>query len=154
MDLAAGFAGQDARGLQKAGVLSEGLADYLDAGPSVAVLVESMTHARTLGRLLPGWRVLAAEDVAREPYASPHKAIVTELAAMPLKWPPDVVVRATGLGSPFCMVAFPENTQLHDVMVVDLADDFDERAGQETHDRSRDYERRGWNINPLAACGI
>ena len=131
----------------------------------VAVLVESPEHAGTLGRLLPGWAVLAAPmvtDVAAVGRAGaagagpddrgdmPRRAIVTCLHADRRgRIEADVVIRADGLPWPLDLpVAAPRPGRAEGrlVLLVDLADHQDRTARDATRARRLDYQNRGWIV--------
>jgi hypothetical protein len=126
----------------------------------VAVLVESPEHARTLGRLLPGWRVLCADGadlgtVGRAGAAGvgpevrddlPGRAIVTWLHARG-RIEADVVIRADGLPWPLDLAVAPPRpgqAEARPVLLVDLADHQDRTARDATRARRLDYRDRGW----------
>ena len=120
-------------------------------GWRVAVVVESPEHGRALQRLLPDWqmktRMPAIKDVVSD--GGGHiGSIVTLAYAARHGIDADVVVRCDG-GGAFQIPGFPpeRGDAAECRLLVDVTDDFDDRARRDARQRSADYVRRGW-LNP------
>jgi hypothetical protein len=127
--------------------------------PSVTLLVESAEHGRVLLRYLPGWTLLdavpapdgqAQESVVDDPFAVrryDRKIITLVRASMLGALDTDVLIRATGDQWPLALSSFPPvrwPDQTSEVLLIDIADDFDGAAQEASRRRQRDYAARGW----------
>jgi hypothetical protein len=129
-------------------VLPDGWADWPGGGPAVTVLVESAEHGRELLGRLPGWGLLSAltPDQEIDPYELSPLAtkILTLVEASRFHVADTDVLVVAGPESPFELKAFPPRSQAGGVLVVDLADDFDQAARAAVRRRLESYEARGW----------
>lgn len=151
--LANALAGGDAEVLWGSGLfLDEEIAGLPDA-LRIAVLVESAEHARALGRLLPGWRLLhaggeAPVDAGGGAAGGPDLSIVTMTCAHDRgRLAADVVIRADGTPWPLDLplrADGPVDGGGRPVLLVDLADHQDGTARDATRRRWLAYRRRGW----------
>jgi hypothetical protein len=124
----------------------------------VAVLVESLEHGRELKRQLSEWPLLDAREPHgrdRRPnparFRLPPKAIVTMVRADKLReLDTDVLIIASGGNGAMIPAGFPPRAvggQTRQVLIVDLADDFDPVALEWTRRRLRDYESMGFAMD-------
>jgi hypothetical protein len=133
---------------------------------SVAILVESAEHGRELHRRLPGWNLWDAMPTPPTPNNLPpgvqsiwdlgvlDQVILTLARASRLETVyTDMFVVASGQGWPDALRGFPPRSVRgdHQVVLVDLADDFDEVARQATLRRQRAYAGRGWRLTNTPA---
>jgi hypothetical protein len=138
----------------------------------VIVLVESLEHGRELGRLLPGWRVLGANE-ARLVDSNEHE-LAGPISASQKRYPDhvimtmafanglgsletDVIIRADGTPWPLDLALASCRAQAIEeqpVLLLDLADNQDRIARDATRARQRDYRDRGWLVEKdLARVG-
>jgi hypothetical protein len=121
---------------------------------AVTILVESTEHGKELLRRLPGWRLWVATpdspsmEQFRDPFHSRwlDKVIITTVRAHSVKaLDADVLIRAGGTGT-VSLPGFPPRVQQlgEDIVLVDIADDFDKVAKGETRSRYAGYRARGW----------
>jgi len=118
----------------------------------VVILVESTEHGRQFLDLLPDWQMVGMlpESDGRVPVPNSfHRTIVTELFLYEHGIDCDVLVRATGGKAPLLVSGFPcaAPQKATGPLLVDLVDDGDAGAIQDTRARARDYQRRGWTID-------
>jgi hypothetical protein len=120
--------------------------------PRVAVAVESPGHGRELLQRLPGWTLCAgvpAADGVGEVTGRLSRCIITRLMAHKVaNLDVDVLIRADGTEWPLTLPGFPPYVPRPgwEVVLVDMADDADARAEDDTRSRLRDYQARGWHI--------
>ncbi|MGP0070009.1 MAG: hypothetical protein ACLQGP_41205 [Isosphaeraceae bacterium] len=157
------LAGDDLATLWKYGLFLEDEDDLRHEEPRrVVVLVESLEHGRELGRLLPGWRLLQADEAClaesngHEPagatpvsrHARPDRVIMTMASAHGLAdLETDIIIRADGTPWPLELSLASgrsENTEEQAVLLVDFADDQDRTARDATRARRLDYRDRDW----------
>lgn len=127
---------------------------------SVAILVESTEHGRELCRRLPGWKLWDAVPRPAQPDRHPtdapsiwdlgvlNKVVFTLMQASLMENVyTDVLIVASGQGWPEALPGFPPRSWRggHQVLLVDLADDFDGDARQATLRRQSLYASRGWH---------
>lgn len=121
--------------------------------PTIALLVESVEHARELAQRLPHWEVLDAVPNTRKDTGSdrrerlPRRSIATAIRAAQIGLDADVVIRAAGSSGTRCFREFPplaDEEDRRDVLVVDFTDSFDPRAERDVRRRRQEYERAGW----------
>jgi hypothetical protein len=142
----------------------------------ITILVESTEHGRELLRRLPGWELWSmapADRNARKQRAmndiftrsidwSLDKRIVTfslasKLASLAAELPwatvpqdldTDVLIRADGGSGTLNLPGFPPRSPEtgRQVLLIDIADDFDADAVDACRQRYREYARRGWTI--------
>ncbi len=136
-------------------LMQMGLVDITDyhfarlQSPSVAILVESVEHARALARLLPGWSVVSACPTASgigEPAQSPHCIVTLQAARHYQILYVDAIIIATGVAASALPTLVPGSPFQLEVLVIDLADDYDHTAREHACDRADDYTRRGWIV--------
>jgi hypothetical protein len=148
-NLASSFAVGTETALSSAGiVLPDGWGDWPGGGPAVTVLVESAEHGRELLGRLPGWGLLSAltPDQEIDPYELRPLAtkVITLVEASRLHVADTDVLVLAGPESPFELRAFPPGSRAGGVLVVDVADDFDETARAAVRRRLETYGARGW----------
>jgi hypothetical protein len=168
--LAEALAGGDLATLWTYGLFLDG-EDDLGHGEKqrVVVLVESLEHGRELGRLLPGWRVLGANEACladsnehelagpipagQKKY--PDRVIMTLAFAHGLgSLETDVIIRADGTPWALDLALASGRTPAiaeQPVLLVDLDDDQDRTARDATWARRRDYRDRGWLVEKAPA---
>jgi hypothetical protein len=130
----------------------------------VAIVVESVEHARELSPHLPGWRVVQADSTERRkpewerfaqtpPPPSPedHNMIMTQLGFQQSE-ELDVaaIVRADGTPWPLEYPRFSDSSPSRNksgLLVVDFDDFQDATAAKATRSRLRDYDQRGWIVD-------
>jgi hypothetical protein len=129
----------------------------------VAVLVESPQHGRELLRRLPGWKLTDAVPVkgtATQGRFDPFpewpcdQTIITHVAAANMEQDEeidvDILVRADGSEHPLGTTKFPpRRVDGQQVLLIDVADDFDDEARAATRRRLSHYVERGWPSGPL-----
>ena len=144
-DVATAAAGRDEVVVCRLGLV--GALDKLAATftPRVSILVESPEHGRLLRRLMSGWPLVTAGTTDMP---LPVNVIITLNAAAGMKtFGPHVLVRADGGAGPLGVSGFPSKaTAGSTAVVIDLADDFDSVARENTAARIDWYERRGWVV--------
>ncbi len=113
---------------------------------TVVVVVENPQHARELEPLLPGWPLVSESSFAGLVPLFGGNVIATLPLAAKATLVADAVIYAAGVGEAWfdelglaCAGITGER-----MLVVDVADDFDEKAVGEAHARRADYRRRGW----------
>jgi len=129
---------------------------------AVTILAESAEHGRELLRRLPGWQLLdLVPSAAREPNAHPgsrlevrpldRKVVTFARAAKLVALDTDVLLRVDGQGWPLELAGFPPRREQadRDVLLIDLADDFDRQAKDAALARRRDYDARGWAVGRM-----
>jgi hypothetical protein len=164
--VAAAFRAGDTEQLWKHGLFLADDEDVLLAAGSrsVAILVESVEHGRELLRRLPWWRLWDTVPAPPQPdnlppgvesiwdFGTCDKVIVTLVQARRLESVyTDVLVVASGEGWSDVVPGFPPRRRWagHQVLLIDLADDFDYVAKQVTLRRQRDYTGRGWRVSKV-----
>lgn len=144
-DVAVAVTGRDEAALCRLGLVAvlNGLAAV--AAPRVAILVESPEHGRLLRRLMPNWPLVTA---GMPDIPLPVNVIITLSAAARMKtFDAGVLMRADGAAGPMGVSGFPSKaTAGSTAVVIDLADDFDSVARENTAARIDWYERRGWVV--------
>ena len=136
------------------GLLLDGYGDSatLPASPSTIIVVESPEHARRLGKLLAGWHVpcgSAAADSATAAWGLPPRSIVTMVQAEKFRHiTADVVILAAGGNWPQIPSAFAKRRGR--LLLIDLADEFNNSALQDTRDRFNTYKKIGCNVHDAA----
>ena len=162
--IADGFAGGSMMPIWAHGLLlhEEGFPSGRRPKARVVVLVESLEHGRELKRRLSEWPLLDAREQRgrfrggdRQPGSSrfrlPKEAIVTMVRADKLReLDSDVLVIASGGNGAMIPAGFPPRAmggQTRQVLIVDLADDFDPVALEWTRRRLRDYESMGFAMD-------
>jgi hypothetical protein len=167
-DLIAGVARALKAGDQAAlwgyGLFLDGDAAASAGGRAVTILTESPRHGRELLRRLPGWYLWplapppgpVAEVIDDDPLRARvlDRVIVTWARADRLAvFDTDVVVRADGQPWPLDLRGFPGRWPPPgpEVLLLDVADDFDGVAREATRARQRDYAARGWPSDGLPA---
>jgi hypothetical protein len=137
----------------------EDLFELLGHPPRVAVLVESLEHARELQRHLAGWTVCTThttQDNREISRAAAHPAaamnaghIVTIAYAAQHGLAADFVVRANGGTGLPPIKNFPPPRKGEDnsaIYLIDFTDDFDSRTRREAISRQHAYQSRGWQL--------
>jgi hypothetical protein len=132
-------------------LLADKDANLLGDGPAVTVLVESTEHGGELLRRLPGWD-LVSEVPGAASAPNPWKlrpldrTVLTYRAAVRRKRLDTDVLVVAGAEWPAEVNGFPPRGPGagREVVVIDLADDFDNNAKEATRRRLRDYAFRGW----------
>lgn len=122
--------------------------------PRVCILVESPEHASILGKLLPGWERIRAQDTdpvePRLPLM-PDQAIVTIPRAYSQGLAADVVIRAAGTEQGW-KPSFGPHAGINGphMLIIDVQDDVDERARLDCERRFQDYAQRAWHVSRAA----
>ncbi len=157
-DVAEAFVDGDRESLWQHGLLLDDDVDPViedNADPRVAIVVESPAHGRALLDRLPGWQLLdgAAQHDDQDSVEALDRVIITLVRAARLRQIDcDVLVWAAGGCSCIDMKGFPprsKDDQRREVLLVDVADDFDDMAVEEAG--SRQYQDRGWRVDGLNA---
>jgi hypothetical protein len=124
---------------------------------TVAVLVESPEHGRTLAGLLEGWPLLERRPerpgTTHDDSEFPARSIVTYARARQLgKLDVDVLVRADGGGWPLPAIGFPRlaDSITSDITLVDFDDNGDARLARDAQNRLSDYRGRGRKVAPFS----
>jgi hypothetical protein len=132
----------------------------------VAILVESLEHAKAMVARLPGWRVVTGQsdsssirpEVTVDPsdhtepmsHLCQDQTIITLVGAS--KFPMsslDILIRADGLTWPLGVLGLLDRARggkQRQLLLIDLRDDFDEVAAEATRCRIADYRRRSWEV--------
>lgn len=135
--------------------------------PRVAVLAESVEHARRLAQLLPGWQVYKGlnhpkrqrkmadkSGSKKKPVTIPIRRIITAVYSAQHVIRADVIVRATGGEGLLRAKGFPPATDYglepRPVLVIDFADAYHRAAQKNTKRRIREYQRAGMHLLPTA----
>jgi hypothetical protein len=165
--LAKAFRAGDQEQIWRHGLFLEEEQDvFLGTDRYVTILVESTEHGRELCRRLPGWKLW---DVV-PPQPNVEKGSVDAQSVLELGIPDrvvltlaqaslmdtvytDVLIVASGQGWPDAVPGFPNRSLRgdHQVLLLDLADDFDKDARQATLRRQRAYAGRGWHESKAPA---
>lgn len=169
-EIATAFADGDQQALWKHGLGLEDGPESLAVRPGdrVAVLVESPEHGRELQKALRSWPLLsatpkpntkrAADENALTAWGLPPRSILTSLRAHRVGQlavetlivaTPDDWAGVTPGFPPRQRRAQPQETQhheneRHEILVIDMADDFDRHATEQTWQRLETYRIRGW----------
>jgi len=123
----------------------------------VAIVVESPEHGRHLLKHLPDWRLVDANMPAKDRRGKIvlDRAVVTMLAAdRQRQLDVDVLVWAAGGRAVADFPGFPPrypDGRARQVLLIDVADDFDETAVDNTSARIRAYDLRRWQIDDRTA---
>ena len=110
------------------------------------IVVESPEHARKLQRLLPKWQVLDMMSGKPSPNSDlPRRIIATTsyVAAKGIR--AQVWIRATGTPWPLRLKNFPPRSDTGykgAVLLVDIQDQMDAQATDDTERRIQEYQRR------------
>ncbi len=164
-DLAAAFAGGEWEALKVFGFSAlhdngAGTADVdtNNGADAVSVLVESTEHGRELIKRLPGWDQIhdapAPEGQPFKPMTNPfksrplHKTVITFAAAAKMETiDAEVLIYASGEWAP-TLRGFPPRSQKtpKEVVLIDIADNFDRDAVNAARRRLQAYEGRGWKV--------
>jgi hypothetical protein len=110
---------------------------------SVAVLVESLDHARELARLLPGWAVWSGNDLTVEKPALGCGVIATERAAQVFVIGAGVLIRATGTRWGLPQINWPWVGGVGRGVLIDFADQYHPLAARNATLRVTEYEESG-----------
>lgn len=124
------------------------------ASPAVAIMTETLEHARNLHRLLPGWELsadaYADDDGLPASYGVPvgRNTIVTARFAQLFGIRADVLIWAGGAHWPLEDDAFPRiATGPNDsVLLIDIADQFDGKLRKDSERRLAHYRDLGWKL--------
>jgi hypothetical protein len=159
--LANAFRSGDWEQLWQQGLLLEADQDaFLGSDRRVAILVESTEHGRELCRRLPDWKLWDAmprppkyenrsEDFQSilDPGNLNRVILTLTQASLMENVYTDVLIVASGQGWPDVVSGFPPRSWRggHQVVLIDLADDFDGDARQATLRRQSLYASRGWH---------
>jgi hypothetical protein len=124
--------------------------DFHSSPRSVAVIVESLQHARLLQKLLP-WTIFDGQNTGNtyEPHSplQPTKAIITWMRACRDGLAVDVLIRADGTAAKHQNWFGPHVwINRRPMAIIDFHDDFDETAKSATLGRKQDYESRGFVV--------
>jgi len=132
----------------------------------VAILTESTEHAKELHKRLPGWKLMsmAPADCERRqqqalkfglaaPFTFDKTILTTVMASQFKSIDVDILVRADGSPWNWHLRGFPPRSreQGRQVMLIDIADDFDADAIDGCRCRQRDYAGRGWSNSSAPA---
>ncbi len=124
-----------------------------DRARTVAILVESLEHARALQQRLPGWRIASdrSDDSSHETGAADdvHRAVVTTLRMKGiLRLNVDVLIRADGTPWTLHLPAIDHVLRDHaaGLKIVDMRDQFDQTASLATEERLAAYQDKSWPI--------
>lgn len=125
--------------------------------PHIAILVESPEHARSLRRVLPGWRMATGRRLADQHLPTfpldAQRVIITQARARAAGLAADVIIRADGTGQGWSKDYGPHwGFNGDNLIIVDLQDAFDMRARDSGYSRLADYRDRGWDVIELTAC--
>ena len=123
------------------------LAPLIQHARWLAVIVESPEHAHELASLLPDFVVVTAEE-GKPPapwgMQSPFRTLFTLCAAHDHQgFVPEIVINGVGGRYP---LDIPPMIGTKGRLLVELADDFDERATNETSRRLQAYLMHGWRL--------
>jgi hypothetical protein len=124
------------------------------ASPAVAIMTETLEHARNLQRLLPGWELsadtYADDDGLPVSYGVPvgGNTIVTASYAQLFGVRVDVLIWAGGAHWPLEDDAFPRAAagQKDSVLLVDIADQHDTQLRKLSERRLVHYRNKGWKV--------
>lgn len=154
-DIAEAFAGRKLERLWQHGLLLDAPKTWfrrLDRFFRIAVLVESLEHARELVPLLPSWAVCnASEHEEQLPNLwgkAGQRTIRTALDVHAESMDVDVVIRADAVDAEWDPKGGPHTDRQLDLpmILVDFRDDWDSRAEADATVRCRQYEKRGWLV--------
>jgi len=120
-----------------------------DQPGKVIILTESVEQGRELLRRLPGWELLSGQDgtVQRRPCqgtAGGSIYTITYAADRPLD--ADVLIAASADGLAGLAKFPPRGGTRRQMLLIDIADDFDDSAKRNCRQRLRSYAGRGWTI--------
>ena len=125
---------------------------------SVVIMAEVMEHARQLQQRLPSWSIACKVpgSIEQQRQAGQHadwqqarldRCIVTSVYAEQIGINADVVIRADGTAARWNLNCGPfSDAAGMPLAIIDLLDDADEQAQQDTLRRILDYQRRGWPV--------
>lgn len=155
-EIAKGLLHRDVESLWKYGLVLDKSADYLTRllggfSIGVVVLVESLEHAQQLAPLLPKFAVCTGTET---PAAGPFNAIMTTVYANKLgRLPGNAIIRADGDAGPVPLRDFPpymDGYGPRDVLLVDLADEYDDNACAAVYERLTHYKRQEYELDSRA----
>ena len=123
----------------------------------LAIVVEVTEHGRELQSYLPDWELLTALPNADESADLPcvsELSIITLSRARQQGIAADVVIRADGTASTLGNDYGPyDGIHGDEMLVIDMADDYDLKATKDTQCRIEDYRSRGWQLNTDGSQG-
>jgi hypothetical protein len=151
--IARACAAQDRAALCRWGLLQ----DEKDALPrgGVAILVETLEHARRLLRFLPGWPVRHAmpdcddEDGETRKSRTGQGKIITVVRAASEGVHAGILIRATGGSGTVSLARFcpPRQKDGRSALLIDFDDSHDPQAADEARRRVKEYVARGWKVH-------
>lgn len=120
-----------------------------DQPGKVIILTESVEQGRELLRRLPGWELLSGQDgtVQRRPCqgtAGGSIYTITYAADRPLD--ADVLIAASADGLAGLAKFPPRGGTRRQMLLIDIADDFDDSAKRNCRQRLSSYTAKGWTI--------
>jgi hypothetical protein len=116
----------------------------------VAVLVETLVHARELSELLPGWAVWKGGDLDVTKPEAGCGVITTEEGAAETVISAGVLIRATGTKWPLPEVDWPWVGDVGHGVLVDFRDEYHPKAAKDARNRVESYQEAGmtlWEAN-------
>lgn len=117
------------------------------AKTGVAILVESLGHARELAALLSGWAVWSVNELEAAKPEPGCGVITTERAAQETVLRAEVLIRATGTRWPLPEVDWPYPEFAKSGVLIDFADDFHPLAKKNAAARIEGYEKAGMTVH-------
>ena len=113
------------------------------AKTGVAILVESLVHARELALLLPGWVIWNANELNAEKPRRGCGVITTEKAAHETVVGAGVLIRATGTKWKLPEIDWPWVGGVEEGFLIDFADEYHPLAARNAKLRMTEYAEHG-----------
>jgi hypothetical protein len=156
-DAATELGSGDRNALERLGLVS--IASAVTDPLRVVVLVESTEHAREFSRFLAESPIVDAVP-RRRPASTPQRdgspelvnstpVLVTMTVAAQRRVFTDVLVRASGGNGRFDVQGFPDasaDAEFHENLVIDIEDQGDPMAQNDSRQRLQDYNNRAWKL--------
>ena len=113
------------------------------AKTGVAILVESLVHARELALFLPGWVVWNANELTAEKPRKGCGVIATEVTAHETVVSAGVLIRATGTQWKLPAIDWPWVGDVEHGFLIDFADEYHPLAARNAKLRMTEYAENG-----------
>ena len=113
------------------------------AKTGVAILVESLVHARELALLLPGWVIWNSNELTAEKPKRKCGVITTERAAHETVVSAGVLIRATGTKWKLPEIDWPWMGDVEQGFLIDFADEYHPLAARNAKLRMTEYAENG-----------
>jgi hypothetical protein len=151
--VARAYVTRNSAALRRFGVLQDEKAALPQGG--VAILVETLEHARFLLQYLPDWPIHHAKPVCVDEDGETagsrpgQGTIITLVRAARLGIHAGILIRATGGSGTVSLARFspPRQKNGRSPLLIDFDDGHDPQAADDARRRVKEYMARGWNVH-------